>query len=336
MTRVRLKSGLLKNYLQKVKDKSDLNWSEIARLCLVSPRTLSDWKREKHTPNFQILAGLSKKFDIPLPKGQILSDYWYVKKGAILGGKRRFELYGPPGSIESRKKGGVISQIRRRENPEKYRRLGCVVRKNFKKLTYSNELAELVGILMGDGGMTEFQTRITLSQKVDREYAKFVSILIKKVIGEKPYWMERDDSTIELIISGVGLGDSLELIGLQRGNKVANQIKFPKWIWKKRSYQIACARGLFDTDGGMYFHHHNSGGHRYRHFGASFTNRSMPLVEGFYEVMQNLEINAKRSGKERVYIYSLNEVVKYMKLIGSSNPKNHRKLKYHLSKLNRI
>ena len=41
-------------------------------------------------------------------------------KGASKGGIKHLALYGPPGTPEGRKKGGHISQVRRKEHPEQY------------------------------------------------------------------------------------------------------------------------------------------------------------------------------------------------------------------------
>ena len=336
MARIKFKKGALRIYLERVRNKSGLDLINISKICSISPRTLRDWIREKYNPDLKSLQKLDAKFGVRLPEGKILEDYWYVQKGASLGGYRRNQLYGPPRSLEGRRKGGTISQVRRRENPEKYRKLGCIVRKNFKKLIYSEKLAELVGVLMGDGEINRFQVKVTLDQKTDRDYAVFVSDLITKIIGEKPSWFEYDDNVIRLSVSGVNFGDSLERIGLRRGNKVLHQIGFPKWIWGERKYQIACARGLFDTDGGVYFHFHKVGGNKYRNFGACFTNHSIPLVEGFFKVLQGMNIKSKRSGLHKIYIYDLQEINKYFKLIGTHNPKNLEKMNYHFSNPRRL
>lgn len=69
-------------------------------------------------------------------------DFWYVTKGARKGALRRLELYGDLGTPEGRRKGGINSQLRRKENPEKYRLLGCNLRKKFKIEKSSIEFAE--------------------------------------------------------------------------------------------------------------------------------------------------------------------------------------------------
>ena len=133
--------------------------------------------------SYIIAIDLSNKFSIPLPKNfKILPRSWHLQKAASKGGLKRQELYGLLGNIESRKKGGIISQQKRKENPEKYKLLGCLVRKKFKTPLFSEELAELIGIILGDGALNNAQLRITLSRIVDKKYAIWVRTLIGKII----------------------------------------------------------------------------------------------------------------------------------------------------------
>ena len=331
MARVKFKPAAQKKFLIRIKKVSGLTWKNLADCCNINGRTLRDWAREKYTADRKRIFILSKKFKIPL-EGVInstIDDYWYVERGARLGGLARHKIYGLVGDIESRRKGGLVSQQRRRENPEKYRLLGCNIRKNFKITKYSEALAELAGIIMGDGGITNTQVRITLNKSTDRAYARFVLELIKQVIGETPSWVEYK-STICLTISGVSFVEELERIGLRRGNKALHQISFPVWISQKKKYRVACIRGLFDTDGGLYFHKHWVKGLGYRNLGFCFTNNSKPLIAEFAKTLSLLNLNFKKVKENRIYIYNLNEIIKFINIVGSNNKKNLQKLSFHL------
>lgn len=262
----------------------------------------------------------------------IVSDFWYVTKGARKGALRRMELYGPPGTAEGRKKGGIISQLKRKENPEKYRLLGCKIRKEFT-LVPSVEFAETAGIILGDGGITDNQLRITVSSIVDRLYAQFISRLFEKVFKEEPTWLEYNyQHVIDLTISGVGLIEELERWGFKRGDKVRQQVDFPQWIWKNVEFQKACVRGLMDTDGGCYFHTHETNGLIYRNFGMCFSNNSLPIVQSVAKVLKlvGLKFSITKGGT-RIYIYSFEEAKRYFTLVGSHNPKNNEKFNFYLN-----
>ncbi|MEK9134977.1 MAG: LAGLIDADG family homing endonuclease [Patescibacteria group bacterium] len=329
MPRIKFKRGLQLHFLNNIRERLNITWPKLAGILKVHPRTLSDWRREKYTIPEDVFNNCIKvtKNKIEVPPVEVLPDFWNIKKAARKGGQVVAERYGGPGTPEGRAKGGRISQEQRRRNPEKYRQTGCNVRKVFLKPPYSEKLAELVGILLGDGAISNYQVRVSLDRNIDRQYAIFVRNLMHDVLGERPSFMERkEDNVIALTISGAGLVEVLEQIGLKRGNKVAHQVDFPKWVLGRRSYQIACARGLFDTDGGLYFHHKA----KKSYLGWCFSNSSKPLIESMMNVLLSLGFNAKKTGDNKIYMYSLEQIVRYMKIVNSHNPKNIDKLKIRI------
>lgn len=107
MSRVKFLPDKQREFLERVYNESQLSWQKLGLISGVSSRTLRDWRREKYTGSYEVLLHLSKKFNIKLPEElDVLGDYWYVSKGARKGALRRNELYGAPGTIESRRKGG--------------------------------------------------------------------------------------------------------------------------------------------------------------------------------------------------------------------------------------
>ncbi len=230
------------------------------------------------------------------------------------------------GTIDSRIKGGKISQQRRREYPEKYRALGCKVKKVFIQPEYSTAFAEFIGIVLGDGAISNYQVRITLDRYRDREYANFVKNLTEIVLGETPsVAIYEYDNTISLTLSGIGLVEMLERVGMTRGDKIAHQVSFPKWIRDDLSYRIACVRGLFDTDGGLYFHQKAEK----KYLGWCFSSKSEPLLVDVYDALRNLEFNVKKAGGYKLCMYRLSSIERYLSLIGSSNPKNDARMRFY-------
>lgn len=333
MGRIVFPQGEQNKFINKILVESKSSIQQLAKICNVSERTIRDWKREKFTLSEIALLKIQKKFHVAIPKGiKRLGNYWYIEKGAKLGGLKHLELYGPPGTPEGRKKGGKVSQQRRRENPEKYRELGCIIRKNFIPLKESKDLSEMIGIILGDGGITQYQVAITLGNPTDREYAKYVQNLMAKIFGELPSWYEHEkENYIDLCISGRNLVENLKQFGVEKGNKIDRQIDIPEWIWKKKEYQTSCVRGLVDTDGGVYFHKHWTKGVKYRHLGLCFTSWSKPLIESVSRILSAFGIKHTVELEGRIYIYSLDCIKKYFSDFGSHNPKHSQKLKYHLT-----
>jgi hypothetical protein len=332
--RLKLTKNQQIDFFRKLKTTSGLGWDEIAETSKLSGRTLRDWARAKYTPHYIKLQNIARGFGVRLPEdAETLQPYWYVMKGVRKGALARYKLYGAPGNIETRRKGGLVSQEKRREDPEKYKLLGCIVRKEIKPLKPSVELAELVGILLGDGSITNDQIRVTLNKKTDKEYANFVSKLMSKIFREKPS-SAIYGSVIDLTLSGLNYVLALEKVGLKRGNKVRHQVAIPEWILNNKNYSRVCLRGLMDTDGGVYFHHHITHGNQYINFGLTFSNHSLPLIQGAAQILKENNFSPSIVKNRKIYIYNLSEIKRYFKVIKSSNPKHTKRLNMYL-KLNK-
>lgn len=328
--RIKFKKSDQRDFFSSVKEVSGLSWAELASYYGFSERSFRDWARAKFTVPYDIGRKLSKRFGLELPRFKELPEYWYIAKGARKGGLERHRIYGLVGSIESRRKGGLISQRRRLENPEKYRLLGCKVRKIVKPLKTSLELAELCGIILGDGGITNTQVKITLNKKTDKDYAIFVSDLVRRVLKERPS-TKTYGSVAVVMLSGEGYVEALERVGLRRGNKVKHQVGIPSWILNNKKYSVACLRGLVDTDGGVYFHHHVVSGKRYINFGLSFCSASLPLIHDSQGIFERCGIKVYRATKRKLYVYKMAEIKKYFELVGSSNSKHIRRLESYIN-----
>lgn len=322
-------------YLKSIKEISGFNSNQLAVICGVVGRSFRDWARGKFSISQIALIGLQNKFpEVEVPKSiRVVDDYWYTAKGGRKGALRRMELYGPPGTPEGRIKGGSVSQLRRKENPEKYKLLGCNIKKNFDIRSPSVKFAEASGIILGDGCISSHQVRISVSSLVDQKYAIFIQKLFKEVFQERPSLTERVKShTLDLTLSGIGLVEELRRWGFVQGDKVRQQVRFPEWIWKNVQFQKACIRGLMDTDGGCYFHKHKTNGLVYRNFGMCFTNKSLPLVQSMAQVLKSLGLKFSiTNNRTQIYIYSFEEIKKYFSLIGSNNPKNNKKFNLYLN-----
>lgn len=320
----------LNQFFHDLLKKSELNLDGLAIQYGVSGRTLRDWRRGKFFPLVETIRVMAKDFRIKLPPFKTRPNYWNASTSSRKAAFARMALYGPPGTPKGRRMGGLMSQRNRRKNPEIYRALGCIMPKTFRMPKYSNDLAELFGIFLGDGSITNGQVRVSLDRFSDRLYAIFVARLMGKTLGEEPARFERK-STIELYTSGVELVKILEKLGLRRGSKVAHQVRIPMWIMTNRQYANACLRGLFDTDGGIYIHHHRNKKRRWHNLGWCLTNYSLPLVVDSRTILVSAGITP-RGNEKRIFLYAVSEIRRFMEIIGSSNPKNIEKYQAYMSK----
>ena len=247
------------------------------------------------------------------------------------GGLRRIELYGNPGTPDGRSKGGKSTIRLFHQNPTLANKLGFIIRKEIRYPVLCVELAELIGIILGDGGLPgNHQLTISFNRKTDRDYSLYIGRILKRLFSIDYHIYNRKDSNgAEIVVSSSNLIAFLMEQGLIVGNKVKNQIDIPEWINEKVEYQKACLRGLIDTDGSFYSHRYNSNGRNYDYLKLCFASRSKPLLNSVLRVLKKLNFDVYLHGVQ-LYIYSRSGIKKYYKEIGSHNPKHLNKLKSFL------
>lgn len=322
MPRLDCLNGTQRSLTEKALRRSSIE--QLAEVCGVHPRTVRDWRREKHRMPYDSLRRICERTGLSLPtRLRLVPDFWHIQAAARLGGQRRAQLYGPPGTLESRRKGGRISSERFRANPDLAKALGFQLRKVIKHPRKSALLAEFVGIMLGDGCLSsQFQVGIAFNSETDREYGMYLQRLFRELFGLQTTIQRRTDTCgWTVVASSRTLVESLQTLGLVKGNKVVNQVDLPHWIWASQSYQRACLRGLMDTDGSVYRYTHRVYGRVYRHVALCFTNRSKPLLLSVERLLKNFLFHP-RTKRYQIYVNRQAEIQRYFHAIGSSNLKH--------------
>lgn len=175
---------------------------------------------------------------------------------ARLGALKHNMLYGNPGTLEGRIKGGKATIKKFKQNPDLANKSGFIIRKNIRYPEKSVDLAELFGVILGDGGLPgNHQLIISFNNKTDRAYSLYLNSLLLRLFSINGNIQHRKDNNgADIVVSSSNLVDFLLREGLQFGNKVKNQVGVPAWIRKNPEYAKACVRGLMDTDGSFYCH----------------------------------------------------------------------------------
>lgn len=197
------------------------------------------------------------------------------------------------------------------------------------------KLAELVGIILGDGNIHVHQKgnsvgtyslRIAGNYLKDYEYLTiYVANLCKGLFNTKPrIYKQPNVNCIYVIIDGRLIVDFLIEIGLKVGNKIKSQVTIPYWILQNNDYIKACIRGLIDTDGCVY----EMLPHWPGLFQINFENRNYTLLKDVRGALIKLDYNpSKICGKRTIngtkfYIFRKEEIKKFYKEIGSNNDRN--------------
>ena len=195
-------------------------------------------------------------------------------------------------------------------------------RKKIRIPEESKNLAEALGIVMGDGGINnDWQLVISMNARADKEYAEYVKKLFENLFKIEVAVRTRPERNVLLLIcSSVTLIEFLISKGSVRGDKIKQQINIPGWIKNNREYQKAFVRGLMDTDGCLYIHKHRINSKLYQNIGFCFTSYSKKLLNSVAEILKNCKIMPHiAQNNTRIYLYKQNEVFKYLKILGTSN-----------------
>lgn len=315
--------GKQRAFLLQSKNDLHYTWEKLAALSKTSVRNLTGWKNENNSMSLLAIKRICKKRSIGIPKSIVIRDaYWYTKKGAQAGGRALVKKYGiVGGDQEYRKK-------KWREWWEKYGKFKpskITQALPFKKPKFSEDLAEFVGIMLGDGGISERQLTVTLHRVTDKKYSLFVRRLIRKLFEIQPgEYCDRQFLANSIVISRTGLVKyCIEKLGLKKGNKIKQRVDIPHWIKEKKRYWIACLRGLIDTDGSIIIHRYFSKGKMYCYTKIGFTSRSRPLLLSVSAILLNIGIKHRimKNGWD-IRIEAKESVAKYFRLIGTHNPKH--------------
>lgn len=303
----------------KLKQKEKL--SAISLLLHISQRTLKEWEKGRSTipeesfKTLTITSGMkTKNFTY-----DVLPENWNASDAARKGGLARVQKYGNPGTNEGRKKGGIASM----QTHNKFAS-GFHAAKPIFKPKQSKDLAEMLGILVGDGHLSDYQTSMTTSSITDLGHASFVSKLFKKLFKiEAPIQKNSRSNSVDVIASSKKLVDFLVLMGMIKGHKIHNGLRIPEWILEDKKFWKPFIRGLFDTDGCVYLDRHYRENKTYKHIGWTISSNADKLIIDIISVLKKLGYSPSyRESQHSVYLRKQMEISRYFEEIGTHNPKH--------------
>lgn len=179
---------------------------------------------------------------------------------------------------------------------------------------FSEDLAEFIGILLGDGHLTPFQVSVTLGKK--DEYDDYVIKLMNRLFKVKPKKIFTREGHIVIYLGSARLVKWFLAMGMVF-NKVKYQVDFPEWIFQKKEFMAKAIRGFFDTDGSVY---------RLRHgVQFSYCNMSKPLLLSARKML--IELNffpSKINNNKNIYLTRKSDLKRYFNEVGFGN-KKHKK-----------
>ncbi len=198
-----------------------------------------------------------------------------------------------------------------------------------KKPKLNRELSELIGILAGDGHLSNFNYEISVSGHLylDKDYLiKYVSCLFQHLFDVNVKIKKNKNSNgMRCVVNSKllmkYLTESFEIpVGKKKGN-----LHIPIQIRNKKLFLKRYLRGLFDTDGSLYLRRKNS-------LVISIISRDPVFLEEIRLSFIELGYSPSISGKN-LYIYDQKEIKKFFNDIGSKNKKHILKYDNFINKL---
>ncbi len=327
--RVTLDTQVRNEYFTSLKSKANLSWKEIAKILEVNGRMLRSWRSGELTIPKNLFDKVENLYSIKIPtRSKLLIEFWHIKDAARKGAIVRQLKYGDLGTAEGRRKGGLNSL-----RSPKLHATNFKFRKAINIPNRSEDLAELIGISIGDGGITHFQVKVTLGLEKDKQYAFFVKSLFEKTFGLKASLLEtKKDGVIEVVVSSRTLVEFLMSCGLPIGNKIRHGIDIPEWIKSDNKWARSCLRGIFDTDGCVYIDKHKGKAGLYKSINIAFTSASPALLLSINEVLKTEGFVPTLTSRWSVRLRRSKDVVRFFEIIGSSNGKHLERYKQFLQK----
>ena len=321
------KQGTQRAFIVQAKVSLGITYAALAQKLYVSPRTITDWVREKYRIPYSVAQKISTWSHVPIPKNyKLITQKDHLQKIAPLGGKARIARYKKIALDEdyrsSKWKEWWETTGQYRKNPNGFQSLIPT-----KTPPLSESLAEFVGIMLGDGGIAPYHISITLSEK-EKDYVNYIVKMIHKLFGvQAKVYKQKQSKAVSIVVQRKQIVDFCKSIGLVQGNKVRQQCDIPQWIKDDTTYSRTCIRGLIDTDGCFYTNSYKINRKKYTYLKICFTNFSSPLIKSVYKILQDFEISSyiNKNGKD-IRITNRLSVNRYISIIGSSNSKHIRKL----------
>ena len=183
----------------------------------------------------------------------------------------------------------------------------------YKELLKCGNLAELIGIILGDGNLYKHSRtenlRVICNSK-DTAYIQHAADLITEIFRKTPSVIKRKNENATVVC--LYQCKISKRLGLPCGNKIKNNVGVPHWILLNKDYMRRCLKGLFETDG--CFHEDIKNYTRC----MEFKNNCARLRKDAYNILLKLGFNPQL-GTNYVRLARRNEVYRFKELIDFRN-----------------
>ena len=183
------------------------------------------------------------------------------------------------------------------------------IKSTYKSLEKNDDLAELIGVVLGDGHIRVFprcECLRIVGNGNNPGFAKRYSALIAKIFGKEPTVIRRSNSNaFNITIYEKHIAKRL---GLPTGSRHSYNFILPSWIAAKRARTVRFLRGLYEAEGSLHFH---IGTYTHKFL---FSNANPALLDIVFHCVTKLGFHPHRS-KFKIQVSRKGEVQKLTNLL---------------------
>jgi DNA-binding transcriptional regulator WhiA len=251
---------------------------------------------------------------------------WGAKKGGNITFRKHPEICA---------KGRAISLMRKKAD---------ALQRPVRNIHLSAQLCEFIGAIIGDGnvdgslqkrnGLPNYTISITGDSRLDRDYlSNHHPDLINSTFKVKSqiYFRKDCNAMILKIYSKMVFCLLIGRFGFKPGNKTYS-VKIPEEILQSNTSLIfATIRGIFDTDGTVFFDKRLIYNQPYPRIALQIVSKPLflQLKEFLQKYFSIYTFEDKKRKAYRIEIYGAEQLCKWMQLIGFSNKRHLDKVKYY-------
>lgn len=190
---------------------------------------------------------------------------------------------------------------------DKMKKLGKI-RSSYSELKKNGDLAELIGVTLGDGNISVFPRTeaITIASNANNKgFIRRYAYLIEKIFLSKPTINKPNRGCIRIRLYQKYISKRMNIPSGARKDK---NIKTFQWILKNKEFLIRYLRGLYEAEGSFCIHKPTC---TYKFL---FSNKNESLLNNIYQALIILGFHPNKSGY-KIQISRKEEVFKIKDLI---------------------
>ncbi len=196
------------------------------------------------------------------------------------------------------------------------------IKKEIVKPRMNSSLAEIFGILNGDGHISKFKHEICVVGDIrEKNYCSYLKTLFQGAFGVS-FTIYEADSYFKLRVYSIDISNFLtKTYGLPKGNKLG-KLKIPEKVLTSKKWTISYIRGLFDTDGSFFIR-------RKKDPVIEISSADPIFLLEVKTALTSLDFNVAK-GNKRIFIYQKEDIRRFFKVIKPANSKHLKKYQNYL------